>query len=245
MADSGEKVVDSVQQQNASTGWYVLFVLSVVIIGYFALRTSLLKEPEETKVTDHGSTSYDAWGRSSEVVARTLGSDDDTSIDMGVGPSGSMAVNEVADSVQTPPVVQVQPSVVTPATERTYVVQPGDVLGEISRKMYGTTRHSNLILKANPAVKDPDFLKVGMTLKIPTPPASSTPVSVTQVDSAEYIIYTVVKDDSPWVIAEKFYGKGHLNTLIMQDNPDRFKDGKSLIKPGDQIRIRRSKMKQP
>ena len=58
-------------------------------------------------------------------------------------------------------------------------------------------------------------------------------------------MYGVVKDDSAWVIAEKMYGKGHLSSEIMKDNPDKFRNGKSLIKPGDQIRLKRSLLKQP
>ncbi|MFZ2955406.1 MAG: LysM domain-containing protein [Candidatus Ozemobacteraceae bacterium] len=48
----------------------------------------------------------------------------------------------------------------------TYVVQKGDTMAKISKKVYGTTKKWKKIAEAN-KIKDPKALKVGKTLKIP------------------------------------------------------------------------------
>lgn len=49
---------------------------------------------------------------------------------------------------------------------RRYVVLKGDMLSEISQKLLGTTRRMHEIVELN-ALKDPDDIRVGQTLKIP------------------------------------------------------------------------------
>ncbi len=53
------------------------------------------------------------------------------------------------------------------ATARTYTVQRGDTLGEISSKLLGTTKRMDEIVELN-GLASPDQIYVGMTLKIPT-----------------------------------------------------------------------------
>lgn len=50
-------------------------------------------------------------------------------------------------------------------------------------------------------------------------------------------VYTVVKGDSLWKIAQEFYGNGALYPKIIAANPDRLKDEKSVIHPGDELVI--------
>jgi peptidoglycan L-alanyl-D-glutamate endopeptidase CwlK len=52
------------------------------------------------------------------------------------------------------------------APTQTYVVQPGDTLGKIAERFYGTASRYPLIVAAN-AIADPDRLRVGQTLVIP------------------------------------------------------------------------------
>lgn len=60
------------------------------------------------------------------------------------------------------------------AASRTYTVKAGDTLGEISTEMYGTSRLSDVILRANRSIlKKAEDLKPGMTLSIPPKPADS------------------------------------------------------------------------
>ncbi len=52
-----------------------------------------------------------------------------------------------------------------------YMIKDGDTLYMISKKMYGTTKHHNLILDANKAlIPSPANLVIGQELKIPAPP---------------------------------------------------------------------------
>ena len=55
-----------------------------------------------------------------------------------------------------------------PTGSEIYVVQYGDTLGAISKKFYGSVRHTNLIKKANSdIITNANVLKVGMKLIIP------------------------------------------------------------------------------
>jgi len=69
------------------------------------------------------------------------------------------------------------PSVVAPPTgPKKYKVRGGDTLGQISRRVYGTTRYWRTILKANsPLLRGrPERLKPGMELTIPSKPKKRT-----------------------------------------------------------------------
>lgn len=49
-----------------------------------------------------------------------------------------------------------------------YVVKPHDTLGAVAQKFYGDARRSDVIIRANPALKkNPNLLKPGMKLVIP------------------------------------------------------------------------------
>ena len=67
-------------------------------------------------------------------------------------------------------------SSVEETTYDTYTVQKGETLGEISAKVYGTSRRWKQIFEANQDVlKDPNRLKVGQRLRIPKGGAPSKP----------------------------------------------------------------------
>ena len=75
---------------------------------------------------------------------------------------------------------------------------------------------------------DPSYSDLTCDLKIdpslPAPPPQAT-------------IYTVVAGDSLWKIAAKFYGNGSVFKKIIEANPDKLKDEKSVIHPGDKLTI--------
>lgn len=49
--------------------------------------------------------------------------------------------------------------------------------------------------------------------------------------------YVVKAGDSLWKIAQQYYGKGNLFQKIIDANPDKLQDEKSVIHPGDQLVI--------
>lgn len=62
------------------------------------------------------------------------------------------------------------PPVVQSPGQRTYVVQPGDTLADISTAFYGSPQHWRLIAEANPA-----GTQAGQTIVIPAQPAPAAP----------------------------------------------------------------------
>ena len=48
-----------------------------------------------------------------------------------------------------------------------YVVQPGDNPGSIAQKFYGKASDYEVILKANPQIRDPKQIQIGTKLRIP------------------------------------------------------------------------------
>ena len=120
----------------------------------------------------------------------------------------------------------------SPTGTTTYVVAADDHQGlwGISRKVYGASRHFQLIADANPDI-DPRRLQVGDVLIIPPRPASdraatggtSTPTGTdSEVAPAGYTYYTVQDEDQTgyWGIAKKFYPDARLYVAIEQANPD-------------------------
>lgn len=63
------------------------------------------------------------------------------------------------------------PAPAAPQGERSYVVQDGDTLGTIARKVYGSSRHWKRILEANKDIlPGPEKMRAGMRLRLPEPP---------------------------------------------------------------------------
>lgn len=104
--------------------------------------------------------------------------------------NGSMPLMTTSETPAVTTPVRQAPSVpslvpdTTGAVVRTYTVKSGDTLVAISKAEYGTTQHVDLIQKANPQVKDPRKLKIGMVLKIPplTNPDSSATTPTTAIN---------------------------------------------------------------
>jgi nucleoid-associated protein YgaU len=87
-----------------------------------------------------------------------------------------MRWNNITDASTVPVGLQLQikleqpqlsdPMVSAATTEQSYVVQPGDFLGKISQKFYGTSKNVDMILKAN-NLKNANSIRVGQLLIIP------------------------------------------------------------------------------
>lgn len=65
--------------------------------------------------------------------------------------------------------LELKPATKQPQGPMTYTVQSGDTLGEISQKLLGTVRRQHELIALNRDVlKDPDHLRAGMVLKLPS-----------------------------------------------------------------------------
>lgn len=168
--------------------------------------------------------------------------------------SGRATVRTVSAAPLTPPPDSAT-TATTMAATRTYKVTEGDTSGfwGISKKVYGTSKHFGLIEKANPNV-DPRRLRPGTMLRIPPKPVESATTSMTQnrntqqggfsTNAAGQRVYTVSQDDTGglWGIAVKAYGKGHLNELIAEANPN---VDSNRLNPGDKLIIPPAPAEQP
>ena len=92
------------------------------------------------------------------------------------------------------------------SSDREYTVQKGDTLGDISRQMYGSSRHWRRIQEAN-QIDDPAALRAGEKLRIPQVASSSSspqPQPTTSSDGKRQ--YTVKRGDSYYLIAQRQLG---------------------------------------
>lgn len=124
--------------------------------------------------------------------------------------------------VEAPPVESVK-EVVPPA--KTYVVQRGDSLDRIARRLNVSVDD---LMKMNDLIET--RLTVGQSLFVP----ESKVIPVPKVVESEAKYYVVRGGDNPWTIAQK----NHLpvEELLRLNNMDEAKAKR--IKPGDKLRIR-------
>lgn len=86
---------------------------------------------------------------------------------VGATPDQAVASAPVKPSVE--PIAKPDTRVVEPRGTLTYTVKPGDTLGQISMELLGTIRRQHELIALNRDVlKDPDHLRAGMVLKLPS-----------------------------------------------------------------------------
>jgi nucleoid-associated protein YgaU len=179
---------------------------------------------------------------------------------MRVGQKITIPVKAAEKAVETPGVARIEdpppPSAAT--TPKVYVVQPGDTLTGISKKIYGSSRHYERIFEANrDRLESPSDLTVGVKLTMPeisvvktsapTPsPAPADDATAAVIDPTRPAgapsgrIHVVQPSESLWKIAEKYCGdKGIMDMMesILKANADKMKDARTLLKVGWQIVI--------
>ncbi len=128
--------------------------------------------------------------------------------------------------------------------QRTYTVQPGDTLSGISTKIYNTSRYVGEICAAN-RIGDPSTLYVGAKLVLPDLPVRGAASPSGAVATAASVpagarSHEVQSGDSLWKIAEKYAAERGVSILemirtIVQANPDKLKDERTMLRLGWQL----------
>lgn len=104
---------------------------------------------------------------------------------------------------------------------KTYTVEEGDTLYDISKRIYGVDTYWDDIADYN-GIKDPNSIKPGDIIKLP------------KIENFCY--YTIKEDDNLWDICFKKYGTNDLKVVEALANYNKIKDI-NLIKVGDTIII--------
>jgi nucleoid-associated protein YgaU len=153
------------------------------------------------------------------------------------------ATDTAPSSASTPSTAPGATSGTSPsAAAGSYTIQVGDTFSSIALDHYGESRHYLLIQQANPGI-DPQRLKPGMTIKLPSLPTRSN--EATRDDTAgtpapldEARQYRVQIGDSLHAISTRLYGDisrwqkiYELNRTQIGDNPARLKVGMILVLP--------------
>jgi nucleoid-associated protein YgaU len=131
--------------------------------------------------------------------------------------------------------------VVGAAGERMHLIKSGDQLWKVAEMYYGSGKHWQLIVSANPGL-NPTSMRIGKTIKIPPLPVSTSGTGIAGIAAADPVttfgerIYTVKDGDSGmWGVSESQYGHGKYYTAISDRNPTvdsaRLKIGQKLIIP--------------
>jgi nucleoid-associated protein YgaU len=121
-------------------------------------------------------------------------------------------------------------------TDKTYTVQPGDLLSTIAVKLYDDERRWVDIAQANPRV-EPTKLRVGQVLRLPD--ASHTLSKEEPVPPAPGNIqtYTIQPGDSLSTVAQKYYNDPTLWRTIYNFNRKKIGDNPNAIQAGMTLKV--------
>src|SRR3989339_584884 len=143
------------------------------------------------------------------------------------------------------PMTPVQP------TNTSYTVKPGDTLWIIAQNFYNDGTKWKMIQDAN-KIQNPSKLKTGMVLTIPdvsgatirrsapvepqrNPAANSGFDSTPSTTGGKY--HTVVKGDTLWKLARKYYNDSTKTTVIFEANRDKMATPETTLKTGWKLLI--------
>ena len=120
-------------------------------------------------------------------------------------------------------------------------VQTGDTFASLAMVYYGSERYTDLLVKANPHIKDPGRLSVGQVVEIPPAPARtarSGTASPKERTAKARRTYLVKPGDTFYGIAQAHLGSGprwreifELNKSVVRDDPKGLRPGQTLIMP--------------
>jgi nucleoid-associated protein YgaU len=128
---------------------------------------------------------------------------------------------------------------------RTYVAQPGDSLGAIARKAYGSGCKANrdAIIAANPQIADNgDLIVAGRTYLIPAianagaVPAPSVHNNSDRAPAETSVTYTVKSHDTLWSIATTEVGSASAVAQIRELNKDVL-NGSDRVRPNMKLKL--------
>jgi nucleoid-associated protein YgaU len=132
----------------------------------------------------------------------------------------------------------------------THKVQVGDSLSSLAQTYYGNSKYAKVLVEANPKLGDPDRLKVGSLVNIPSlptdadsrtaegtkSPVSTKPGEKPAADGKR--TYTVKAGDSFYSIAKSQLGSASrwkellaLNTSTVKGDPTALQPGQQLVLP--------------
>ncbi|VAX42704.1 hypothetical protein MNBD_PLANCTO03-525 [hydrothermal vent metagenome] len=138
--------------------------------------------------------------------------------------------------VDAPPV---EAGGVTAPAFREYTIQQGDTFERISRRFFGTIRHTEAIAAANPFVS-PTTLREGQVIRVPVDPENvqGRPDDGAEPDlpTPEFLEYVVVRGDTLSEIAQRFYGSLRYADVIFNANRETMGSMDDLS-IGDTLRI--------
>jgi nucleoid-associated protein YgaU len=140
----------------------------------------------------------------------------------GYGTSGGRDAGVARGERAAAPVAIVSDGTVLEIVEL-YTVQPQDTLSRLAEVYYGKRDYAELILRANPEIRNPSILRAGSVVRLPAVPAgglviadtqpattATTQVAATPPNAAQSAMrtYTVQSGDSFYAIAERLLGSG-------------------------------------
>jgi nucleoid-associated protein YgaU len=146
------------------------------------------------------------------------------------------------------PVPKATPLTRTPSPKPTpavkiHVVREGDTLSEIAKLHYESSALAQVIIDANPQIKDPNRLSIGQRLVIPVdaPPTRRESSSKSEIGESDQNteFYIVQPGETFRGIAKKSYGDVNQWEKLFDANKKTVGGDKKGLRPGMRIRIPR------
>lgn len=125
-------------------------------------------------------------------------------------------------------------------------VQPGETFSSLATMYYGNEKHTHFLISYNPHIINPNALKVGTIIKIPSLSAyqqtrkssAQTAKNPTPIQKRSSKTYLVQPGDSFYIIAQKQLGDSSrweelfdLNRNLVNGNPRQLRAGQTIVLP--------------